>query len=344
MKSINVLITAASRRVALVRNFRMALEKIGGRVITVDFNTFSPALYFGHNHYTVPLVDDPAYLDKIEKIMHKEKISLLVPTIDNELLLWATNRDYFQRKGIVIAVSQPETIVTCNDKYKTYKAFKDLEIPFPRTYLPEELTYNMNFPLFIKPRDGRGSLYSFVVKSKRELDFFLDYVPKPIVQEYLTGKEFTVDAYFDSSGELISFIPRYRLVIRAGVSDRGKTFRNDKLKELILQLGKKIPFFGPINIQGKIFRNEIKFFEVNPRFSGGIQLSTVAGKNFAEYLIREVAGEKLTPELDQYQNNFYMTSYEESIFIDNSGKIHFFYSTNQNILPQSIHLHLEDDN
>ena len=48
MKKINVLITAASRRVPLVRAFRTAVEKFGkGRVVTTDINPLSPALYFG---------------------------------------------------------------------------------------------------------------------------------------------------------------------------------------------------------------------------------------------------------------------------------------------------------
>jgi hypothetical protein len=44
MKKITVLITAASRRVPLVRAFRTAVEKFGkGRVITTDINPLSPA-------------------------------------------------------------------------------------------------------------------------------------------------------------------------------------------------------------------------------------------------------------------------------------------------------------
>ena len=54
MKKINVLVTAASRRVGLVRAFRNAVEHNGrGRVITPDINSRSPALYFGHRNHIV---------------------------------------------------------------------------------------------------------------------------------------------------------------------------------------------------------------------------------------------------------------------------------------------------
>jgi carbamoyl-phosphate synthase large subunit len=56
MKKINVLVTAASRRVPLVRAFRDAVEKFGkGRVITTDINPLSPALYLVTRHHIVPL-------------------------------------------------------------------------------------------------------------------------------------------------------------------------------------------------------------------------------------------------------------------------------------------------
>ncbi len=335
MKPIHVLITAASRRVSLVRNFRTALQASGGRVITVDYNTFSPALYFGDNHYTVPLVDDPAYFDRLDQIIEKEDIRLVIPTIDDELPLWADRKKTYAARGISVSISPRETIDICDDKWQTFEFFRAQGLPFPRTYLTEHLTYQMPYPLFIKPRSGRGSVNSFIVRNKRELDFFVEYVPDPLVQDFVQGKEVTVDAFFGQDGELISYVPRYRLVIRAGVSDRGKTFRHDGLQSLLLEIGRKLPFAGAINLQGKIQRGEVTFFEINPRFSGGIQLSTAAGPNFASFLVRELQGETLKPELGAYNANLSMTSYEDSVFIGNNGEIHFFYLDNREILPES---------
>jgi len=337
MKNINVLITAASRRVSLVRNFRVAVKEYNGKVITVDYNTESPALFFGHNHYTVPLVSSPDYLDSIEKICKKEKIKLIIPTIDNELRLWAKNRKRFEEQGIIVSISDEDTVDMCNDKWKTYLFFNENKIPFPKTYLPEQTSSQMRFPLFIKPREGRGSVKAFKIENKDELFFFKKYIKEPIIQEYLYGKEFTVDLFFSRDSRLISMVPRYRLVIRSGVSDRGLTFNNKKLTELIMRISEKIKFQGAINIQGKIHENEIKFFEINPRFSGGIQLTTAAGPNFSVFLIKEILGEKLKPEIGKYEKELLMTSYEDSIFINKKGKVTFFFFNNIDILPKSKH-------
>jgi carbamoyl-phosphate synthase large subunit len=259
---------------------------------------------------------------------------LIIPTIDQELLLWAEHKEEFARRGVHVSISPPETIRVCNDKWETYRFFKEHRFPFPETFLPEMLTYKMQFPLFIKPRGGRGSVQSYIVKNKRELDFFVEYVPEPLIQDYLQGKEFTVDAFYSSDGELISYVPRYRLVIRAGVSDRGRTFRNKRLTEWLMKIGQKMKFEGAVNIQGKIFKNRVTFFEINPRFSGGIQLSTAAGINFSELLLRELGGETLKPRVGKYDDHLTMTSYEDSLFLDSRRNVSYFYTNHNNIIPR----------
>ncbi|HLP58530.1 MAG TPA: ATP-grasp domain-containing protein [Candidatus Deferrimicrobium sp.] len=316
MNEVNVLITAASRRVALVKSFMTALQNAGGQVITVDYDMHSPALFFSHKYYQVPLVDDLQYLPKICEIIEKENINLIIPTIDPELMLWAKNKDNFEKRGICISVSPPETIKTCLDKWETFRFFKAHQLPFPESYLPGMTTGDMTYPLFIKPRIGRGSVHAYQIRNKKELDFFLEYVPNPLVQDYLAGKEFTVDAFYSREHRLISLVSRYRLVIRSGVSDRGKTFMIPEMTELITKIGQKLQFSGAINIQGKIVADNIIFFEINPRFSGGIQLSIAAGENFADYIIREHKGETLIPRLNEFNDHLIMASYEDSLFLD----------------------------
>src|SRR5215510_2065820 len=118
MRTVNVLVTAASRRVPLVRAFRNAVERIGrGRVITTDMNPMSPALYFGHRHYIVPLTTDKDYIPIIQSICDAEDVSLIIPTIDDELPIFGRELSRFQQLGIDVAVSSERTSRICNDKY-----------------------------------------------------------------------------------------------------------------------------------------------------------------------------------------------------------------------------------
>ena len=317
----NVLITAASRRVALVRLFKEAVAPCGGKVIAVDYETHSPALFFADKWFKAPLVKDPDYLSVIKRISIDENVSLIIPTIDPELSLWAENRDLFENDGIHVSISDPKTIDVLTDKWKTYQEFIQKELPFPHSFLPDKSFLPSEFPLFIKPRRGRGSVGAFPVRNKREYLFFVDYVKEPLLQTYLEGKEFTVDALFDRRGTLVRCVPRFRMVIRSGVSDRVKTFRDQNLTNLVTKIGQTFSFQGAINIQGKIHQDSITFFEINPRFSGGIQLSAAAGTSFAQLLVLEAQGKTLQPDLLDYTPGMIMTSYEDSLFLDSTDRL-----------------------
>ena len=161
MREINILITAASRRVPLIQGFAQALKRLNvpGNVITSDINTLSPGLYFSDRHYLVPLTTDRQYLPIIKSICFKERVHLLIPTIDDELPLFGAHAESFLAMGARVAVSGYETGVICNDKLRTVKFLGGKGIDVPATWLPHELDFErLSYPLFLKPRQGRGSV------------------------------------------------------------------------------------------------------------------------------------------------------------------------------------------
>lgn len=316
MKKVNVLITAASRRVPLVRAFRNAVEKLGrGRVITTDINPMSPALYFGHKHHIVPLTTDKYYIPIIESICDAEDVNLVIPTIDDELPIFGRSLHRFEQVGIEVAVSSERTSNICNDKYETYLFCERNGIPAPATRLAQAVDFaTLAYPVYVKPRFGRGSVNVFVVHNETQLRLFLSYVPDAIVQDQLKGTEFTVDVLSDFNGRVLSVVPRERLVIRAGVSDKGVTRRNDEIILFAKQVAEKLQIVGPANIQCKWDGREISLIEVNPRFSGGIPLTIAAGADFTSWLVQLRAGIEVEPRIGEFQDGLAMMSFEESIF------------------------------
>ena len=316
MKKVNVLVTAASRRVGLVRAFRQAVEKFGkGRVVTTDINAMSPAMYFGHRNHIVPLTTDPRYIPIIESICDVEDINLIVPTIDDELPILGRERSRFENLGIRVAVSSEETGRICNDKYRTYEFAVGNGIETPTTRLPEELDFEeLQYPVMVKPRYGRGSIQVFQAWDERQVRFFCDYVPEPIVQDFLEGTEFTVDVCADFEGRIISVVPRERLVIRAGVSDKGITRKNKEVLEFARYVAESLGIVGAANIQCKWDGSNVGLIEVNPRFSGGIPLTIAAGADFASWLVQLRGGTVVRPQVGRFQENLTMMSFEDSVF------------------------------
>lgn len=321
--SLNILITAASRRVALIRAFGRALRRLGlgGNVITTDLNYLSPGLYFGDRHYIAPLTTDAGYIPLIKSICARENIGLLIPTIDDELPIFGRHRNEFEKAGVRVAVSGEETGRVCNDKHASYLFFRERGIPFARTWLPKELDReSLKYPLFLKPRGGRGGVGAFPIRNERELDFFLEYVQDAVIQEFLTGTEYTIDVLADFEGRVISVVPRERMVVRSGVSDRGRTFRHSGLTRLAVETAEALELRGAANIQVKLDGDDAVIFEVNPRFSGGIPLTIAAGADFPAWLIEMCRGQSPAPRVGDFDDGLLMACYEEALFMP-SGTI-----------------------
>jgi carbamoyl-phosphate synthase large subunit len=321
MKPLNVLLTAASRRVPLVRAFQAALRDLGmsGRVIVTDVNQLSPAVHAADRAYDVPLTSDSGYIEAVLAICRAERVALVVPTIDDELVLFGQAREKFEACGMRVAVSPTPTSRICNDKYQTAMSLRACGIAVAATFLPDQLSASPALPLFVKPRFGRGGVGAFAVTTPRQLGFFLEYVADPVVQEHLEGPEFTIDMLCDFGGRPLAIVPRERVVIRSGVIDRGRTVRDQRLLDLAQSVARALPFFGPVNIQCRVARGRPIVFEINPRFSGGIPLTIAAGADFPRMLLQLARGQRVLPAIGEFRHDLWMSNYEESVFLERDG-------------------------
>jgi carbamoyl-phosphate synthase large subunit len=317
----NVIVTAASRRVALVRALQGALARLSprGRVIATDVDPFSPAVHVADAAHAVPRSDDPAYVDALLDVCAAHDVGLLIPTIDDELETVAAAAPRFAAAGVVVTAPHVETARICRDKRRTAAHLQAHGIGVAETWTPEEIRAgDVVLPLFIKPRRGRGSVGAHPVLTREHLRFFLGYVADPVVQEYLDGPEFTIDLFCDLEGRPISAVPRERLVIRSGVTDRGRTVRDTALMDLACRCAEVLQFRGAVNVQCRVVDGTPIIFEINPRFSGGIQLTIAAGADFAEWTVRVARGEVLRPCMGAFTHGLRMSSHESSIFLSDA--------------------------
>jgi carbamoyl-phosphate synthase large subunit len=127
-----------------------------------------------------------------------------------------------------------------------------------------------------------------------------------------------VDVLCDFGGNVISIVPRERLVIRAGVSDKGITRKHEEVMAFAKEVAERLQIVGPANIQCKWDGEQVRLIEVNPRFSGGIPLTIASGANFAELLVKMAGGVHIRPQIGRFQADLAMMSFEESIFAKES--------------------------
>ena len=300
----NVLILSAGRRVELVNCFKTTRDKmnINGKVFCADMLETAPALQFADGKFILPRVGSDGYLEALVKICKDNEIALVVPTIDTELEILAKNKQNIEKEsGAIILISDYESVAVCCDKFKTAEYFETHGFEYPKVIEQEKLkAEDCKFPLFIKPLDGSSSINAFKVNNESELKFFMNYVKKPIVQEYVSGTEYTVDCFSDFDGNIITVVPRIRLATRGGEVLKGKIDKNpviiDNVKNLLTSFG----FIGQITVQCFLTGDgTIKYIEINPRFGGGAPMSIYAGANSCENLYKLLKGEKL-----EYNENY----------------------------------------
>ena len=144
---------------------------------------------------------------------------------------------------------------------KFFKNFKNINLP----------KFKKNKKNIIKPKIGRGSKNIFITKNNKIINYF-QKDKNFIVQEFINGKEYTVDCLFDKNGKLVFSLPRERLVAQ-NVSIIGKTIKNKKIDTFIKLISSKLNFYGPVNVQIIIKKDQIYLIEINPRLSGSIIFS-----------------------------------------------------------------------
>lgn len=168
----------------------------------------------------------------------------------------------------------------------------------------------------LKPYKGNSSIGVTKILNADELKFFLRYVPDAIVQEFITGVEYTMDILVDDSGRVRSVVPRRRVETRAGEVSKGITVKNIDLINAGKRVVEALPgAVGCITVQCLLTPGgEIEFIEINPRFGGGIPLSIKAGADFPRWIIEMHSGRESQIELDGWEDGLVMLRYDDEIF------------------------------
>jgi len=282
------------------------------KIISADVNKLAPGLFLSHKGYIIPPFDNRMFYSKLGKIIERENIDVIIPALDTILQEFSKRKKEFENMGTKVLVSEPKTIEITRDKWKTYNELEKV-IPVPKSFIKIE-DINIDYPLFIKPRSGSGSQWAYKVNSKKELDFFYDWIENPIIQEYLEGKEYTIDCLADMDGNLLLSIPRERIETKSGISIKGQIIRNEELEKMAKKVAQKLKFCGLFFFQTKEDKEGVpKLTEINARIAGTMCLSSFSGANIHSLAVRLCMGEKI--DIPTVKNGLYITRYWEEIYL-----------------------------
>ncbi len=249
-----ILILSAGTRNLVMRAFRETMDK-DDRLLAADCSPYAPALYEADEHFLVPRLNEPGYLDKILSICRKEKVDAALSLIDPELSVLAAHREEFQRAGTRVIVSPYSLVEACLHKLRLLEKAREMGYPVVETYTSRlyfqsaRVAGRIDFPVFVKPEDGSASININLVNSMEELDVMLKTYPGLIIQEYMQAQEIGVDAYIDLiSGKCVSIFSKKKLKMRAGETDKSVSFKDPALFSLVTEFVERMGFRGMIDI------------------------------------------------------------------------------------------------
>lgn len=318
----NVLILSCGTRNKIVQYFKKALSG-KGNVVATDMSPYAPALYDADRHYIVPRMTEPGYLDVILDICRKEKITGVLSLIDPELALLANNVALFDALGVTVIGSGWEQCELAFNKMKMYHWLVQHGYQCARSYTDRSAFFAdtesgiLSYPVFVKPVCGSASLSINRAADAQTVEFLMDHGSDMMIQEYLHGQEIGADVYIDMiSGEVVSIFTKKKLLMRAGETDKGVSFKDEKLFALITEFVKDSGFRGQIDID--IFEVEGQYYisEVNPRFGGGYPHAYECGVDHMTLIINNLNGKANDCRIGGYKEGLVMMKYNELRVLD----------------------------
>lgn len=309
----NILFTCAGRRTYLLKYFRENLSE-DDKIVATDMQLSAPALQAADIKLQVPAVYDPDYINITLRICKEYKIDALFSLNDLELPILAENKDRFEKIGVKVVVSDPKVIDIAFDKYKTAKWVESIGLLAPKTFVRLEdvkkalSTGEVEFPLFMKPRWGSGSIGLESISDMDELDTYYRLLMKKIkrtilakasvgdeyimIQEKLTGSEYGLDVMNDLYGKNAGVSVKQKLAMRSGETDKAITVDLPVVREIGYRIGQALGHIGNLDVD-VMQRADGAYcvLELNPRFGGGFPFSYEAGVNFPKVLIQWIKNE-----------------------------------------------------
>lgn len=232
-----------------------------------DANDLYQRFYPPGRFVTVPLVNDPRFGTCLNQLMKDLSIDYYIPLIDEELL--PAHNIAAGLDGTSLISPSRDFIACCLDKLRLMGELADNNISRVPSVSADTFQRD-RFPVFVKPRTGRGSRGSTVIGNAEEWEHWTSShradLDSFIVQDLLKGTEYTVSVVVNSRNDLIAVVPK-KILIKKGITLHSVTVNDSDIESVCREVVDKLTPRGPFNVQLIKRGSEVCIFEINPRFS-----------------------------------------------------------------------------
>jgi hypothetical protein len=197
-------------------------------------------------------------IDEARALTRRHDIGLIVPTIDDDLPLWAALAGSFAAEGAHVAISPASTVAMCHDRHVTCRSLNLMGIAAAPSWLPAQVSRDLPMPLWVLSRNPREGVEPVCALSYSDLDRLLSERPDAVVQQRLDGPEFEVDICCDLTGRLLAVTP-------------------SEYAELAVCIASAVHLTGPATILGTLTGDRPVVRAISPRLSTAVDVTQGAG-------------------------------------------------------------------
>lgn len=307
-----ILFLGASRLVGLLQRFLSAAQVLGVPVEMFTFEDDKPWHAVGvaglAKVIPAPRFEGPEFEPFIAEFVQKHRIDIVIPNIDKATIVLSKVAPLLSRFGADVICSCKEVCVKMGDKLLADEVFRMLRLPVPRVDV---------YPLLAKPRGGSSSRGIVRLNDEEERRFWSsrnserDYV----LQEFISGTEYSLDAYVSAAGLTLGIVCRTRDVVAEGEVMVSRTSHLPAAEAIASELLTWSNWRGPITVQVMYDGDTAWLLECNPRFGSGALLSIEAGLDAPNWILRERMGLPLPEGPVTYRDGLCMTRYRKERFL-----------------------------
>lgn len=284
--------------VPVIRGIRESKE-FTGKIIGLIYDSLEPGAYMkdvSDINYLIPYpsagLDN--LLERLKFINDKEKIDVIIPTLDSELYGFAKLSSKLEEMGIKTFLPTFDQLnFRAKDKLFDFAVKHNFKVPknLLATSISDlyKLSDEITFPTVIK-----GIFYdAYIAHNFEETVGAFHKISSKwglpiIIQEFVKGQEYNVAALGDGNGDTVGAVAMKKLYI----TDKGKAWAgitindpiliklsDDIIKALNWKSGCELEFVKDEK------SNEYYLLEINPRFPAWVYLAVAAGQNLPAALL-----------------------------------------------------------
>ena len=284
--------------------------------------------------FRLPGADNSAYVRTLNKVVAQEHVEAVFPQPDPEVERLSRDRE---KLGAKLFLPDAETVSNCLDKFAALSRWHDAKLrPSPVMLASGDSTVDLKirsleFPCWIRAREGAGGLLSCLAKEQSTVDHWLRFhwgqgiKTDFIAEDYLPGRDYCFMSIW-KKGTLVTSMVRerlswvgHRLIGSGGTSKLNRVVHSDQVNQRAIDAIKSLS-----QTPHGIFCVDLKEnpkrtpcpTEINCRFTTNVHYLTLASIKLGHqewnfpWMAARLALEEEIPsckQLDALPNNLYFT-------------------------------------